>query len=61
MRLATVGCQKEQKHFICSKIFIVVAFDPFGWSRIYQILVFLIQWIVLACQSLEVASQHIAS
>jgi hypothetical protein len=38
MRLATVGCQKEQKHLMCSKIFIVVAFDKFAGGRIHQFL-----------------------
>jgi len=40
MRLATVGFQKEQKHFTCSKIFMVVAFDEFGMRRIHQYLGF---------------------
>ena len=42
IRLATVGFQKEQKHLKCSTIFMVFAFDKYGWRRIYQILVFFI-------------------
>lgn len=38
MRLAKVGFQKEQKHFTCSKIFMVVAFEEFGAGGIPQYL-----------------------
>jgi len=37
MRLATVGSQKEQKHFKCSRIFMLAAFDEFTKIRTHQV------------------------
>ena len=41
IRLATVGCQNEQKHFTCSIIFMFVAFDEFDLCRSHRCLMFL--------------------
>ena len=37
IRLARVGSQKEQKHFICSWIFILAAFNKFAKIQTQQV------------------------